>query len=68
MNVEGGGWLPASPVRLEGAAAAVKATTTATRNKNKFMIPDEIREIAAVTAHCKMAVKFVENLMPAGVR
>ena len=34
--------------RLEEAAAAVTATTTATRNMNKFVIPEEIREMAAV--------------------
>ena len=32
--------------RLEEAAAAVKATTTAVRNRNKFTVPDEIREMA----------------------
>ena len=36
--------------RLEDAAAAVKATTTAMRNKNKVPVPDEIREMAAEAA------------------
>ena len=31
-------------------AAAVKATTTAMRNRNKFTVPDEIREMAAEAA------------------
>ena len=43
--------LEALQERLEVAAAAVKATTTATRNKNKFMIPDEIREMAAAAQY-----------------
>ena len=39
--------------RLEEAAAAVKATTTALRNRNKFTVPDEIREMAAEAATCR---------------
>ena len=38
IGPEGG--LEALQVRLEGAAAEVKATTRAARNKNKFKIPD----------------------------
>ena len=30
--------------RLEGAVVEVKAATLASRNKNKFMVPDEIQE------------------------
>ena len=44
--------LGGAQVRLEGAAAEVKATTTANRNKDKFKILDEIREMAAV-AKCR---------------
>ena len=33
--------------RLEEVATAVKATTTAIINKNKFTVLDEIREMAA---------------------
>ena len=49
-----GGWA-ALQERLE-EAAAVKATTAAKRNKNKFMIPDEIREMAAA-AKCRDPVR-----------
>ena len=38
--------------RLE-AAAAVKATTTATRNKNKFQVPAVIRKMATEAAKCR---------------
>ena len=38
-----GGW-EALQARLEEAAAEVKATATATRNKIKFNIPDENQE------------------------
>ena len=37
--------------RLEGAAA-VTATTTSTRNKHKFKIPDEISKMATEAARC----------------
>ena len=50
MNDVGKRELEALQERLE-VAAAVKATTTATRNKNKFMIPDEIREMAAAAQY-----------------
>ena len=40
--------LEALQSRLEGAVAQVKATTTASRNNKKFMVPDEIREMAAL--------------------
>ena len=52
MNDCGEGGLEVSQARLEGAAAEVKATTTANRNKNKFKIPNEIREMAAA-AQCR---------------
>ena len=32
----------------------VKAATLAYRNKNKFMVPDEIRELASVAAQCRV--------------
>ena len=38
--------------RLEDAAAAVKATTTAIRNKHKFMVLEGIMAMAAVAAKC----------------
>ena len=47
------GCLVVSQERPEGAAAAVKAITAAMRNKNKIMIPDEIREMTATTAKCR---------------
>ena len=43
--------------RLEEAEAAVKAITTAVKNKNKFMVPDEIGEMAAVAAKCRDPVR-----------
>ena len=43
--------------RLEGAVVEVKATTLASRNKNKFMVPDEIRELASMAAQCCDPVK-----------
>ena len=39
--------------RLVDAAAAVKATTTALRNKFKFCVPDEIRDMASEAAECR---------------
>ena len=36
--------------RLEAAAAALKATTTALRNRNKFTVLDEIRDMAIEAA------------------
>ena len=50
INDGGQGALETQQARLEGAA--VKATATASRNKNKFKIPDEIREMAAA-AQCR---------------
>ena len=53
---------------LKGAAA--KATTTATRNKNQFMILDNIRKVATQAAEYrnrqaqKKYAKPVGNLMP----
>ena len=44
-------------MRLEDAATAVKAPTTAMVNKNKFTVPDEIRETAAVAAKCRDPVR-----------
>ena len=41
--------------RLEASAVAVKATTTASRKKGKFKIPDTIKEIAAA-AECRNTV------------
>ena len=35
----------------------MKATTLASRNKNKFMVPDEIRELASMAAQCRDPVK-----------
>ena len=39
--------LEALQARLEGAVVEVKATTLASRNKIKFMVPEEIRELAS---------------------
>ena len=47
------GGLEALQAKLEDAAAKVKATTTATSNKNKFKVPDEIRKMATETATCR---------------
>ena len=52
MNDDGEGGLEVLQARLEGAVAEVKATTTATRNRNNFKILDEIREMAAA-AQCR---------------
>ena len=49
---EGSG-LDALQARLEGAVVEVKATTLASRNKKKFMVPEEIRELASVAAQCR---------------
>ena len=49
--------LEALQSRLEGAVAQVKATTTASRNNKKFMVPDEIREMAALAAQCRDPVR-----------
>ena len=38
---------------LKEAAAAVKAATTPLRNRNKFTVPDEIREMAAEASKCR---------------
>ena len=55
VNHKGDGDLVASQERLEGTAAAVKSTTAAISNKNKFMILDEIREMApAAAAKCRI--------------
>ena len=47
------GGLEALQARLEGAEVEIKAATTASRNKNKFMVPDEIKEIAGLAAKCR---------------
>ena len=41
------GGLEALQARVEGAAVEIKATTMASRNKNKFMVPERIRELAS---------------------
>ena len=66
--------LEALQSRLEGAIDQVKASTTASRNNKKFMVPDEIREMAALAAQCRDPVrrkvlkkrhrKHAENLTP----
>ena len=43
--------------RLGEVASAIKATTTAFRNKDKFMVLDEIREMAAAAAKCRDPVR-----------
>ena len=43
--------------RLEEAAAAVKAATTASRNRNKFSVPDDIRVMAAEAAKYRDPVR-----------
>ena len=43
--------------RLGKAAAAINATTTASRNRNKFTVRDEIREMAAEAAKCREPVR-----------
>ena len=42
--------------RLEAAASAVKAPTTASRNRNQFSVPD-VREMAADAASCRDPVR-----------
>ena len=46
--------------RLVDAAAAFKATTTASRNRNKFCMPDEIRDISSEAAKCRNPVRKKE--------
>ena len=43
--------------RVEEAVSAVKATTTATRNRNKFDVPDEIREMVVEAAKSRDPVR-----------
>ena len=50
--------LEALQARVEGAVE-VKATTLASRNKNKFMVPEEIREFASLAAQCRDPVKRI---------
>ena len=54
MNDAQEGHLQALQARLEEAAAEVKATMMATRNMNKFKIPDEIRKMATETAKSRI--------------
>ena len=49
--------LTAPQDRLGKAAAATKATATALRNRSKFTVPDEIREMAAEAAKCRDPVR-----------
>ena len=51
------GLVAALQERLEVAAAAVKATTTAVLNRNKFTVADEIMEMGAEAAQCRDPVK-----------
>ena len=44
--------LEALQARLEGAAVEIKATTMASRNKNKFMVED-FRALASLAAQCR---------------
>ena len=46
--------------RLVVAAAEVKATTTASRNRNKFCVPEEIRKMASEAAKCRNPVRKKE--------
>ena len=39
--------------RLVETVSAVKATATASRNRNKFSVPDEIRQLALDAAKCR---------------
>ena len=53
--------------RLEEAVVAVKATTMATRNNNKFKIPAEIRKLATEAARCRNPIlrgRPDDNLIP----
>ena len=43
--------------RLEDAASAVKAPTTASRNRNRFSVPDDIKEMADDAATCRDPVR-----------
>ena len=43
--------------RLEAAASAVNAPTTASGNRNRFSVPDDIREMAADAASCRDPVR-----------
>ena len=53
MYEDGNDGLAAQQEPMEEAAAAVKATATATRNKNRFMVLHKIREMSAVAAKCR---------------
>ena len=50
VNDEKEDGLDALQSRLETSVAQIKATTTASRNNNKFQVPDEIREMSALAA------------------
>ena len=43
--------------RLVGAAAEVRATTTSSRNRNKFCVLEDIRKMASDAATCRNPVK-----------
>ena len=49
--------LEALQARVEGAAVEVLAAALASRDKNKFMVPEEIRELASLAAQCRDPVK-----------
>ena len=57
MHDEKSNGLVALQERLEDAATAVKATTTAMRNRNRFTVQDEIKEMAAEAAKCRDPVR-----------
>ena len=54
MKVDG---LEALQSRLQQAVGQVKATTMVSRNRKKFAVPDEIREMAALAARCRDPVR-----------
>ena len=45
--------LEASQARLECVVVEVRDATLASRNKNKSMVPGEIRKLASVAAQCR---------------
>ena len=47
VNEDGGGLETPQAMLAKGGRSGERPTTTATRNKNKFKIPDDIRESAA---------------------
>ena len=52
-DVDAVGGLEAFQASVEGAAVEITAPAMASRNKNMFMVPEEMREMASLAAKCR---------------